>query len=412
MRPLLPPGETHVTPSGAANQPGALTHMPTTHDRWLRLWHAVRQSLRVLSAACVRHAVLASAARMLLAAAGVLIIAYVQVQSDFVEAPLFVLFFWCLLVTRFFGVVPAVTAVACSTFLGNVLFLPPLGHFSLAASAGVFSVAFACMALTSVAMFASIKRDVRTQRLALRHEQHMVRAHASLAQALRAALRSRDTFLAIAGHELKSPVTALLLQAESWRHRLAKRVMPTDMQRDGWQRQIQHLQRLIGLVDGLLDVSRLSHGQLRLHRTDVDFAEVVADVISRLQDAATRAACPVRVDVPQAVHGQWDRLRLEQVVENLLSNAFKYGAGQPIDVVLRQEDELAVLRVQDHGAGISAADQKRIFECYERAEDTSHIGGLGLGLWIVRQIVEANGGDVQVHSEHGQGAQFVVSLPC
>jgi signal transduction histidine kinase len=109
--------------------------------------------------------------------------------------------------------------------------------------------------------------------------------------------------------------------------------------------------------------------------------------------------------------GRWDRLRVEQVLMNLLSNAFKYGSGQPIDVVVTSDGTTAKLTVTDHGIGIAAVDQRRIFDRFERASSAIHFGGLGLGLFITRQIVEALGGTIGVTSELGEGSTFTVELP-
>jgi signal transduction histidine kinase len=106
-----------------------------------------------------------------------------------------------------------------------------------------------------------------------------------------------------------------------------------------------------------------------------------------------------------------DRLRIEQVISNLLSNAVKYGQGKPVDVALEVRDGAARLTVRDHGIGIDPRHQERIFERFERAVSTRHYGGFGLGLWIVRQIVDASGGSIRVESTEDEGSLFVVELP-
>src|SRR5262249_49455976 len=109
--------------------------------------------------------------------------------------------------------------------------------------------------------------------------------------------------------------------------------------------------------------------------------------------------------------GQWDRLRLEQIVTNLLSNAIKFGAGKPIEVKLENRADVVLLSVRDHGIGISADDQTRIFQRFERAVPQKSVGGFGLGLWIVRQIATAMSGTIGVTSEPGKGATFTLVLP-
>ena len=221
-------------------------------------------------------------------------------------------------------------------------------------------------------------------------------------------LRLRDEFLSIASHELKTPLTSLMLQSESLRAGAASST-PESVTRkaEAIRRNVERLSRLVAT---LLDLSRITAGRLDIHREDVDLVEVVTDVISRFEDEARRAGCELRLDAPVPVVGQWDRLRLDQVVTNLLANAVKYGPGKPVDVRVEKRLEQARLTIRDRGIGISDVDQKRIFERFERAVSDRNYGGFGLGLWIVRRIIEAMGGAIHVESAPGQGATFVVDL--
>jgi signal transduction histidine kinase len=170
--------------------------------------------------------------------------------------------------------------------------------------------------------------------------------------------------------------------------------------------------RLAGLVDALLDVSRIATGRLTLHLETVNLVEVVKDMVEQLGPELARAQCKLAVRVPdQAVLGRWDRLRLEQVVANLLSNAAKFGQGKPVQITVERATDAARLVVEDHGIGIPPEHLSHIFERFERAVSSLQYGGLGLGLYIVRAIVEAMGGTVTVESKVGAGATFVVELP-
>ena len=144
----------------------------------------------------------------------------------------------------------------------------------------------------------------------------------------------------------------------------------------------------------------------------MDLAALTRDTVGRMSEALARAGSEVKLLADATVPGKWDRVRLEQVVGNLLSNAAKYGRGQPVEVRVEQGlDGRARLVVKDHGIGIAPEDQARIFERFERAVSVRHYGGFGIGLWIVREIVQALGGTIEVESALGKGATFTVTLP-
>ncbi len=170
--------------------------------------------------------------------------------------------------------------------------------------------------------------------------------------------------------------------------------------------------RLSTLVEELLDVSRIRAGRLTLQREELDFAALVREAVERIAADMARSDSRCRVLAEEPVMGTWDRGRIEQVVVNLLSNAMKYGRGNPIDVTVAHVAERARLVVRDRGIGISVEDQERIFNRFERACSVRDFGGLGLGLWITKQIVEAHCGTIRVDSCLGKGATFIAELPC
>jgi PAS domain S-box-containing protein len=228
------------------------------------------------------------------------------------------------------------------------------------------------------------------------------------AAALREALGARDAFISAASHELRNPLSALAMQVALLRwqvegsdERLTNRI-------DGMNRQIV---RLTKLIDNLLDVSRITTGKLNLEIEDVDLSEVAIDVVERSSDELAKAACPITVDAAAPAVGRFDRFRLDQIITNLLSNAMKYGKGKPIELRIAGDEEKIELAIHDGGVGIAPADQQRIFERFERASSTSVFPGIGLGLWIVRQIVDAMGGTIGVTSRPGEGSTFRVTLP-
>jgi PAS domain S-box-containing protein len=231
---------------------------------------------------------------------------------------------------------------------------------------------------------------------------------------LRKAVRDRDDFLSIASHELRTPLTTLSLEIQSLKRALAKRA--TGLARNGrLERSAEvaesQINRLITLVEELLDVSRLASGRLRVEPTEFDLSDLVREVASRLKPSLDAAGCALSVEARSRAVGSWDRLRVEQVVANLVSNALKYGPGNPVEMSVTRETECACLKVRDYGIGIAVEDQRRIFQRFERAVPMSHYSGFGLGLWIVREIVAAHGGSIDVDSELGRGATFTVRLP-
>ncbi len=226
------------------------------------------------------------------------------------------------------------------------------------------------------------------------------------------AIRARDEFLSVASHELRTPLTALMLSVQ----RLLRRAsVGSELPRttlvsmlEGTQRQGR---RLSQLLDRLLDVSRLQARRVQLELEEMDLAEMARDVASLFEEELRRTDTPLTLRAEAPVLGRWDRSRLEQVVTNLLNNAIKYGAEAPIEVEIGAEGEMAVLSVKDRGIGIAPERLPFIFGRFERAVSTRHYGGLGLGLYIVRQLVELHGGTVHVESTPGQGTTFTVRLP-
>ena len=227
------------------------------------------------------------------------------------------------------------------------------------------------------------------------------------------AVRVRDEFLSIASHELRTPLTSLRLSIERL-SRLVRQppaMWPSDQMISLVERLERSLRKHSALVEQLLDVSRISGGRIELTFTQVDLSALVSDVASRLREDCEHAGATLELDVAPNIAGWWDSLRLESIVANLISNAAKYGAGHPITVRLVGDEATATLTVRDRGIGIAPQDRERIFERFERVVSSREYGGFGLGLWIVRQLVEAHGGTIRVESQAGLGSTFIVQLP-
>ena len=216
----------------------------------------------------------------------------------------------------------------------------------------------------------------------------------------RDAVQLRDDFLTVAAHELRTPLTTLRLQGQQ-------------LSRNGTAPPLllRSVDRLCRLVDQLLDVSSMGGRPLELQLEQTDLRTIVQEAATRFGEEAKLNGCTIQVQAEEPVPAELDPTRVEQVVANLLTNAIKYGRGKPIELSVQRADGMARLVVRDQGIGVAADQQGRIFERFTRAVSVREYGGLGLGLFITKQIVEAHGGTIRVLSEPGAGAVFQVDLP-
>jgi PAS domain S-box-containing protein len=225
------------------------------------------------------------------------------------------------------------------------------------------------------------------------------------------ALQAREDFLAIASHELKSPLTALKLGVDSLRRRIGAggevpaSLIPT---LDSIDRQVARFSRL---VSDLLDITRIAGGRFHLRYENLDLVALVRDAIELLDPEAATTGAEIRLHAAGSIRGRWDRLRLGGAIANLLSNAIKYGKRRPIDVTVESCGATAWISVRDRGDGIPLDDQSLIFERFTRAAKGHNPGGLGLGLYIARQIAEQHHGRLSVESRPSEGATFTIELP-
>lgn len=228
------------------------------------------------------------------------------------------------------------------------------------------------------------------------------------------AVKIRDNFFSMASHELKTPLSSLKMQIQL-RKRSVKRGKLDEFAPENLlnlcnedERQVN---RLSFLVDNMLDISKLTAEALKLVYEKHALGDIVRDVVSRLQPILLESGNEISLKVMEPIEGCWDRHRLEQVFTNLLSNTGKYAPGKPVEIEVAMELGKAKVSVRDYGRGISPADQQRIFNPYERVSDHGQTSGLGLGLYITRQIIEAHQGEFSVQSALGEGSTFTVRLP-
>jgi PAS domain S-box-containing protein len=235
-------------------------------------------------------------------------------------------------------------------------------------------------------------------------------------QALLQAVRTRDEFLSIASHELRTPLSTLSLQSTG----LLRALRAPTHERPPEERLLKKAEslkrqadRLEALVGGLLDVSRLASGKLDLQPEELDLRQLAGELVERFAEASAATAVPsrVRLHAPAPVLGSWDRLRLEQVLTHLLTNALRYGRDRPVELRVEGTPAVARIQVRDEGIGIPEEAQQRIFGRFERAAASRNYGGLGLGLWLTRELVEAMQGSIGVQSRVGEGSTFTVELP-
>ncbi len=237
---------------------------------------------------------------------------------------------------------------------------------------------------------------------------------AQLYEEARKAIEVRDEFLSIASHELRTPLTPLKLQFQG----LARQVRKHDGANLSYDKILKivessdkQVNRLANLIDDLLDVSRISSGRLTLSPEAFNLAEMVEEVVSNYSHQFKAADSVVSFGDLQPVVGYFDKVRIEQVLINLLTNASKYAPGKPIHIDLTEKNNIVRLVVRDEGPGIAKENHTRIFDRFERVRDRDNVGGLGLGLYISKQIVEAHKGKIKVESELHQGSSFIVELP-
>jgi PAS domain S-box-containing protein len=235
--------------------------------------------------------------------------------------------------------------------------------------------------------------------------------NARLYDQARVAIRARDEFLQVASHELKTPLTTLQLQLELLPRTLEKAGIKDERLTEKLATATIQTKRLGRLIDSLLDVSRITAGKVMLELEPFELTELVREVAARYRTEARVVGSELAVRADGPIDGRWDRLRVEQIVSNLLSNAIKYGAGKPVELRVEPGDERVHISVTDRGIGIARDDLARIFGRFERAVSLRHYGGLGLGLFIARQFVEAHGGTLIAESVPGAGSTFTAVLP-
>lgn len=230
-----------------------------------------------------------------------------------------------------------------------------------------------------------------------------------LIEELREAIRVRDDFLAIATHELRNPLTPILLGLQLIR--AAEKSGDSAKLMHGIDRLERQIKHFVARTNTLLEVAQITAGKFHLDPSNLNLSELIADVVNDYMPLAVRSGSELTLSVQNDVIVVLDRTAVSGIVENLLSNAIKYGQGKPIEITLTATAEMAEIAVRDHGIGIDEKDKARIFERFERAVGRHVQSGFGIGLWLTRSFVELMGGSITVFGEPGAGSIFTVSLP-
>lgn len=252
--------------------------------------------------------------------------------------------------------------------------------------------------------FTKVVRDLTDQKITEK-EIRKIKEHS---QELEDSIRIRDEFISVASHELRTPVTRILLNIQLMKRNgqnlSEKEVKSLDVCESATK-------ELVTLMDNLVDVTRLRLGKLEIRRTKTNITNTILHMIDRFKDDIRFAGNHLSFSHSGDIIGYWDQNRLEQLFSNLLSNAIKYTEGKPIRMKLSLENEQVHFEISDEGPGIPYHLQPKVFERFERAADSKKISGLGLGLYVSKQIVDAHKGTISLRSRPGHGASFFITLP-
>jgi PAS domain S-box-containing protein len=255
----------------------------------------------------------------------------------------------------------------------------------------------------------SLQKNIDTQKAELFANEKNARAIAEKA------IRDRDEFLSIASHELRTPLTTVLLQLQATLRKISTQSL-ADFSGSDLLNSLQIAEKqsrsLATLIKDLLNISLATTGRFTINKERIDLVKITDSLIKRYEEEIKLSGCDVRTDIIDSeIIGMWDPVRVEQAIINLFMNALKYAKGKNINIIIKKEQGWVILSVKDHGPGIAEKHLSEIFEPFIRINTGSYTKGLGVGLFIAKQIAKAHGGDIDVESEVGKGSTFTLKLP-
>ncbi|MEN0038841.1 MAG: hybrid sensor histidine kinase/response regulator [Cellvibrio sp.] len=255
------------------------------------------------------------------------------------------------------------------------------------------------------------RTQVKQQVEALEKSQRQL--HATQAE-LERALKMRDDFISLVAHELRTPLNTLHIESQVRQLQLQRgdlSVFNKERLHSMVERDTRQINSMVRLINDMVEVSRVNTGNLSIRPEKINLSQLVLRVVGDFTLQAVAAGSSFTIDVVENVYGSWDDFRVEQIIINLITNALRYGGGKPVAITLAVVGDRVEVHVQDQGSGIAPNEQQRIFEKFERLGNNKVREGLGMGLYIARQLAEAHGGSLVVRSNPGEGACFTLCLP-
>lgn len=260
----------------------------------------------------------------------------------------------------------------------------------------------------------AFEQQVKALEESRREQEFLLGQLRSTQEELQHSLKMREEFMSLVAHEMRTPLNTLFLEVQVRLAQLAKNNMsaftPEELQKMLGRGERQ-LKSIIRLIEDMLDVSRIKNGKLSIKPGDTHLSALVQRIAEDLTPLAKEAGTGFELALEADINGYWDAFRIEQIIINLMTNAVRYGKGQPVHVSLKMDGEQACIQVTDQGIGIAEHELKNIFEAFERGGDNEVKAGLGLGLYISRKLAEAHGGEISVTSRKDAGSTFTLRIP-